>query len=30
VQRWLRHGGGQHDVIGVYDRITWNFVRYIA
>ncbi len=23
-------GGGRHDAIGVYDRITWNFVRYIA
>lgn len=29
VQRRLRHGGGQHQAIGVYDRITWNFVRYI-
>jgi hypothetical protein len=24
-----RHRGGQHKDIGVYDRITWNFVRYI-
>jgi hypothetical protein len=30
VQRWLRHGGGQHATVGVYDRITWNFIRYIA
>lgn len=30
VQRRLRHGGGQHDAIGVYDRITWGFVRYIV
>ena len=30
AQRRLRHGGGQHDSIGVYDRITWNFIRYIA
>ena len=30
VQRRLRHGGGQHDAIGVYDRVTWNFVWYIA
>jgi adenylate kinase family enzyme len=30
IRRRLRHGGGQHDAIGVYDRITWNFVRYIA
>jgi adenylate kinase family enzyme len=30
VQRRLRHGGGQHHEIGVYDRITWNFLRYIA
>jgi adenylate kinase family enzyme len=30
AQRRLRHGGGQHDAIGVYDRITWNFIRYIG
>jgi adenylate kinase family enzyme len=30
IQRRLRHGGGQHGAIGVYDRITWNFIRYIA
>jgi len=30
IQRRLRHGGGQHGAIGVYDRITWNFLRYIA
>lgn len=30
ARRRLRHGGGQHDAVGVYDRITWNFVRYIA
>jgi len=29
AQRRLRHGGGQHQAIGVYDRITWDFVRYI-
>jgi adenylate kinase family enzyme len=29
LQRRLRHGAGQHQEIGVYDRITWNFVRYI-
>jgi adenylate kinase family enzyme len=29
VQRRLRHRGGQHKDIGVYNRITWNFVRYI-
>jgi adenylate kinase family enzyme len=27
--RRLRHGGGQHQAIGVYDRITWGFVRYV-
>jgi hypothetical protein len=30
IQRRLRHGSGQHDAIGVYDRITWNFIGYIA
>ena len=30
IQRRLRHGAGQHDGIGVYDRITWNFIRYVA
>ena len=29
LQRRLRHGGGQHQAIGVYDRITWDFARYI-
>ena len=29
LQRRLRHGGGQHQAIGVYDRITWDFVWYI-
>jgi adenylate kinase family enzyme len=27
-RRW-RYRGGQHHNDGVYDRITWNFVRYI-
>ena len=30
IQRWLRHGGGQHNAVGVYNRITWNFIRYIV
>jgi hypothetical protein len=30
IQRRLRHGGGQHDAIGAYDRITWDFIGYIA
>jgi adenylate kinase family enzyme len=30
IQRRLRHGGGQHGAVGVYDRITWSFIRYIA
>lgn len=29
LQRRLRHGGGQHQAIGVYDRINWGFIRYI-
>ncbi|MGH8883764.1 MAG: topology modulation protein [Egibacteraceae bacterium] len=29
LERRLRHGAGQHDAIGVYDRITWDFLRYI-
>lgn len=29
VQRRWRYRGGQHAKYGVYDRITWNFVRYI-
>ena len=29
MQRRFRHGGGQHRAVGVYDRITWGFIRYI-
>lgn len=29
LQRRWRYRGGQHANDGVYDRITWNFVRYI-
>jgi adenylate kinase family enzyme len=29
LQRRQRYRGGQHDAEGVYDRITWGFVRYI-
>ena len=29
LQRQVRHGGGQHQANGEYNRITWNFVRYI-
>ena len=29
LQRRWRYRGGQHHAVGVYDRITWNFVRYI-
>ncbi|WP_106400082.1 P-loop NTPase family protein [Actinocorallia populi] len=29
LQRRLRHRGGQHDETGVYDRITWGFVKYV-
>ncbi len=30
AQRRWRYRGGQHAQVGVYDRITWSFVRYIA
>lgn len=29
AQRRLRYGGGQNDATGVYDRITWSFLRYV-
>ncbi|MBI1757611.1 MAG: topology modulation protein [Actinobacteria bacterium] len=29
LQRRWRYRGGQHAEDGVYDRITWNFFRYI-
>jgi adenylate kinase family enzyme len=29
AQRRLRHGGGQDDQTGVYDRITLNFLKYV-
>jgi adenylate kinase family enzyme len=29
LQRRWRYRGGQHARDGVYDRITWSFVRYI-
>lgn len=29
LQRRWRYRGGQHTNDGVYDRITWSFVRYI-
>nr|WP_207386322.1 hypothetical protein [Protofrankia symbiont of Coriaria ruscifolia] len=30
AQRRWRYRGGQHANVGVYDRITWTFIRYIA
>jgi adenylate kinase family enzyme len=30
TRRRLRHRGGQDDQTGVYDRITWQFLRYVA
>ncbi|TDB74337.1 topology modulation protein [Micromonospora sp. KC723] len=29
AQRRWRYRGGQHHADGVYDRITWSFIRYI-
>lgn len=29
LRRRLHYRGGQHDADGVYDRITWGFVKYI-
>jgi adenylate kinase family enzyme len=29
AQRRLRHGGGQNDRTGVYDRVTWDFIKYV-
>jgi adenylate kinase family enzyme len=30
ARRRIRHRGGQHDQAGVYDRITWQFLRYVV
>jgi adenylate kinase family enzyme len=29
LQRRFRHAGGQHAALGVYNRITWQFLRYV-
>jgi adenylate kinase family enzyme len=29
LQRRYKYRGGQHAAQGVYDRITWNFIRYV-
>jgi adenylate kinase family enzyme len=29
AQRRFRYRGGQHDNSGVYDRVTWGFVKYV-
>jgi hypothetical protein len=29
LQRQARHGGGQHQANGEYNRINWDFARYI-
>ena len=28
-ERRIKHGGGQNDATGVYDPITWNFIKYV-
>lgn len=30
IRRRWRYRGGQHAQDGVYDRLTWNFVRYVC
>lgn len=29
AQRRIKHGGGQDDATGVYDRIHWGFIKYV-
>lgn len=29
IQRRLQGHGGQNDATGVYDRITWDFIKYV-
>jgi len=29
AQRRLRNRGGQNDATGVYDHITWGFIKYV-
>jgi adenylate kinase family enzyme len=29
LQRRWQYRGGQHEGVGVYDRITWGFIRYV-
>jgi adenylate kinase family enzyme len=29
AQRRWKYRGGQHDTTGVYDRITWGFIKYV-
>lgn len=29
AQRRFKHGGGQNDATGVYDRIHWGFIKYV-
>lgn len=29
ARRRIKHGGGQNDATGVYDRIHWGFIKYV-
>jgi adenylate kinase family enzyme len=29
-QRRWKYGGGQHTAVGIYDRVTWQFIVYVV